>query len=72
VPVDVQIADNIEGDIRTGRLQQHDRIPTESNMHAEYDVARTTARRAWAYYGNEGWSTASCSEAPSGTQADLR
>lgn len=46
VPVYVQIADYIEDDIRTGRLQPHDRIPTESDMHAEWGVARTTARRA--------------------------
>jgi GntR family transcriptional regulator len=46
VPVYVRIADYIEDDIRTGRLQPHDRIPTESDMHAEWGVARTTARRA--------------------------
>ena len=46
VPVYVQIADYIENDIGTGRLQAHDRIPTENDMHAEWGVARTTARRA--------------------------
>ncbi|WP_328474710.1 winged helix-turn-helix domain-containing protein [Actinoplanes sp. NBC_00393] len=46
VPVYVQIADYIEGDIRAGRLHADDRIPTENEMHAEWGVARTTARRA--------------------------
>ncbi|WP_312034604.1 winged helix-turn-helix domain-containing protein [Actinoplanes sp. TBRC 11911] len=46
MPVYVQIADYIEGDIKAGRLREHDRIPTESDMHAEWGVARTTARRA--------------------------
>jgi len=46
VPVYVQIADYIQEDIRTGRLHPHDRIPTENDMHAEWGVARTTARRA--------------------------
>ncbi|GAA0469309.1 hypothetical protein Ade02nite_32220 [Paractinoplanes deccanensis] len=46
VPVYVQIADYIEDDIRAGRLRAHDRIPTENDMHAEWGVARTTARRA--------------------------
>lgn len=46
IPVYVQIADYIEGDISAGRLQPHDRILTENDMHAEWGVARTTARRA--------------------------
>jgi DNA-binding GntR family transcriptional regulator len=46
VPVYVQIADYIEDDIKAGRLRPHDRIPTENDMHAEWGVARTTARRA--------------------------
>jgi GntR family transcriptional regulator len=46
VPVYVQIADYIEADIKAGLLQAHDRIPTENDMHAEWGVARTTARRA--------------------------
>jgi GntR family transcriptional regulator len=46
VTVYVQIADYIEADIRAGRLKVHDRIPTEAAMHAEWGVARTTARRA--------------------------
>jgi GntR family transcriptional regulator len=46
VPVYVQIAAYMEDDIRAGRLQPHDRIPTENDMHGEWDVARTTARRA--------------------------
>jgi GntR family transcriptional regulator len=46
VPVYVQIADYIQDDIRAGRLRAHDRIPTENDMHVEWGVARTTARRA--------------------------
>lgn len=46
VPVYAQIADYVAADIEAGRLRAHDRIPTESDMHAEWGVARTTARRA--------------------------
>lgn len=46
VPVYVQIADYVEADIKAGHLQPHDRIPTENDMHTEWGVARTTARRA--------------------------
>ena len=46
VPVYVQIADYVEADITAGVLAPHDRIPTENDMHGEWGVARTTARRA--------------------------
>lgn len=46
VPVYIQIADYIEADIKAGRLRPHDRIPSEADMHGEWGVARTTARRA--------------------------
>jgi GntR family transcriptional regulator len=47
-PVYVQIADYIAADIASGKLRRHDRIPTENDMHGEWGVARTTARRAVA------------------------
>ena len=46
MPVYVQIADYVEQDIKAGRLRPHDRIPTENDIHAEWGVARATARRA--------------------------
>jgi GntR family transcriptional regulator len=54
VAVYVQIADYIEADIKAGALQPHDRIPTEGDMHAEWGVARTTARRAVALLRERG------------------
>ena len=48
IPVYVQIADYVAADIASGKLKRHDRIPTESAMHGEWGVARTTARRAVA------------------------
>jgi DNA-binding GntR family transcriptional regulator len=47
-PVYVQIADYIEADIASGKLPAGARIPTEQDMHGEWGVARTTARRAVA------------------------
>jgi GntR family transcriptional regulator len=46
VPPYVQIADYIEADIKAGKLQPDDRVPSENDMHGEWGVARTTARRA--------------------------
>jgi GntR family transcriptional regulator len=45
-PVYVQIADYIAADIASGVLEPDQRIPTEADMHGEWGVARTTARRA--------------------------
>ncbi|RZU51272.1 regulatory GntR family protein [Krasilnikovia cinnamomea] len=47
-PVYLQIADYIAADIASGALAPGDRIPTETDMHGEWGVARTTARRAVA------------------------
>jgi GntR family transcriptional regulator len=48
VPVYLQIADYIAADIASGALPPDARIPTENEMHTEWGVARTTARRAVA------------------------
>ncbi len=54
VPVYVQIADIIAADIAAGELRPHDRIPTEADMHGQWGVARTTARRAVALLRERG------------------
>lgn len=41
----VQLADYIAADIASGTLAPDERIPTEQDMHREWGVARTTARR---------------------------
>jgi GntR family transcriptional regulator len=48
LPVYVQIADYVAADIASGVLGPGDRIPTETDMHGEWGVARSTARRAVA------------------------
>lgn len=50
----VQVADYIAKDIETGVLRPHDRIPTENDMHGEWGIARTTARRAVALLRDRG------------------
>lgn len=42
----VQLADLIAEQIRTGDLAPRDRLPSEIDLAAEYDIARLTARRA--------------------------
>lgn len=53
-PVYVQVADYIAADIKAGRLKKDDRIPTENDMHGEWGIARTTARRAVALLRERG------------------
>jgi DNA-binding GntR family transcriptional regulator len=44
VPIYVQIAEMIEGQIRSGELRVGEAVLSEAAMEAEYDVARTTVR----------------------------
>ncbi|MFF8589904.1 GntR family transcriptional regulator [Streptomyces sp. NPDC015220] len=42
----VRVADQVEAEIRSGRLPKGARLPNERDMGAEYGVAPGTARRA--------------------------
>ena len=44
----VQVADQVEAEIRSGRLPVGARLPNERDMGAQYGVAPGTARRAVA------------------------
>jgi DNA-binding GntR family transcriptional regulator len=46
VPVYVQLADLIAGQIESGDLQPDYPIPSEAQLKQEFGVARNTARRA--------------------------
>ena len=48
VPPYRQIADILRRRIESGKYQPDTRIPTESELVEEFEVARTTARRAVA------------------------
>jgi len=49
----LQIAEDIRGQIRTGKLKANSRI-TESELVETYEVARSTARRTLAVLRDEG------------------
>jgi DNA-binding GntR family transcriptional regulator len=42
----VRVADQVEAEIRSGRLPRGARLPNERDMGAQYGVAPGTARRA--------------------------
>ncbi|MGH3158841.1 MAG: GntR family transcriptional regulator [Streptosporangiaceae bacterium] len=48
VPVATQVARDIEGDIKAGRLPPDTRLPGEVDLSRQYGVARMTVRRAVA------------------------
>jgi DNA-binding GntR family transcriptional regulator len=54
VPPYQQIAQILRRRIETGQYQSDTRIPTESEIVEEFEVARTTARRAVAVLRDEG------------------
>lgn len=54
-PIYKQVAKALRDRIQTGELKPRDPIPSESQMVADYDVARDTARRAIALLRSEGW-----------------
>ncbi len=47
-PVYVQVANDIEADIRAGRAQPDTRLPSEIELAGQYGVARMTVRKAIA------------------------
>lgn len=54
VPPYRQIADVLRGRIASGKYLPDTRIPTESELVEEFEVARTTARRAVGVLREEG------------------
>ena len=54
VPPYRQIADILRRRIASGKYQPDTRIPTESELVDEFEVARTTARRAVGVLREEG------------------
>ena len=54
VPPYRQIADILRRRIASGKYQSDTRIPTESELVEEFEVARTTARRAVGVLRDEG------------------
>jgi DNA-binding GntR family transcriptional regulator len=53
----MQVADQVEAEIRSGRLPAGARLPNEREMGAQYGVARGTARRAVAELRERGGAT---------------
>jgi DNA-binding transcriptional regulator YhcF (GntR family) len=49
-----QLANRIGGDIRSGRLRAGDRLPTEQELIAQFQVSRTVVREAMAALRTEG------------------
>lgn len=54
-PIYQQVARAIRTRIESGELQPRDPIPSESQMVADYGVARATARHAVSLLRSEGW-----------------
>ncbi|GAA0928474.1 GntR family transcriptional regulator [Nonomuraea longicatena] len=55
IPIYQQIAQDMVEAIKAGRYQPRRRIPGETALVQQYDVARETARRAVALLREEGW-----------------
>jgi len=51
----VKVADQVEAEIRAGRLPMGARLPNERDMAAQYGVAPGTARRAVQELRDRGW-----------------
>jgi GntR family transcriptional repressor for pyruvate dehydrogenase complex len=49
-----QLAERIGGDIRSGRLRAGERLPTEQELIAQFQVSRTVVREAMAALRTEG------------------
>ena len=49
-----QLAERIGGDIRSGRLRAGERLPTEQELIAQFQVSRTVVREAMASLRTEG------------------
>ena len=54
VPLYVQLRDQMREKITSGEWREHQQIPTENELALQYNVARTTVRRALADMENRG------------------
>jgi GntR family transcriptional regulator len=54
VPPYRQVADIVAGRIKRGQLKPGTRIPTESELIDEFEISRSTARRAVAWLREQG------------------
>jgi len=54
-PIYQQVASAVRTRIESGDLKPRDPVPSESQMVADYGVARATARHAVALLRSEGW-----------------
>lgn len=54
-PLYRQIADEIHQQIQEGKLEEGDRLPSEHDLCAQYDVGRNTIRHALSELAAEGW-----------------
>ena len=57
-PVYREIAEELRGQIRSGRYADGDRLPGENTLMERYGVARATARQALSVLINEGLAVA--------------
>jgi GntR family transcriptional regulator len=55
IPLYLQLKNKIKKEIRTGMLKPGDKIPSESQMQAEYHMSRVTIRNALAELEVEGY-----------------
>lgn len=55
VPIYVQLADYIKKSIDNGDLLENDKIQSENELCASYDISRTTVRQALKILHNEGY-----------------
>ncbi len=55
VPLYQRLKDYVLGDIRTGRLRPHDRVPSEQELVAQFGVSRMTANRALRELASDGY-----------------
>jgi len=54
-PLYQKLKDHVLGDIRSGRLRPHDRVPSETELVHEFGVSRMTANRALRELASDGY-----------------
>jgi GntR family transcriptional regulator len=54
VPLHIQMADTLRGQIRQGELQPNDRLPSEREFCERYNISRITVRKALSTLVSEG------------------
>lgn len=54
VPLYIQLADILREQIKTGKIKENDKLPSESEMIKQYQLGRLTIRDALGILVNEG------------------